>query len=285
MVEWYAKLLFDCIFLNCSIPINNTRIFGSNNYINVHLDSCLINIDMKNHIPNIITLFNMLSGILSIYSAMSGYLDLAAYLIFIAGIFDFFDGFAARLLNAKSEIGAELDSLADVVSFGVAPGFILFQMISISNGQSINMEGEFNILPFIAFVVPAFGALRLAKFNVDDEQSDSFLGLPIPAQAIFIASLPLIKSNLYEDGGFFFELVSNTYFLLAVAVTASFLMVLRFPMFALKFNGFGWKKNKTKYVFIGISLILILLFKIVAIPFVILFYILFSLTIYLIDIM
>ena len=239
---------------------------------------------MKNHIPNIITLFNMLSGILSIYAAMSGYLDLAAYLIFVAGIFDFFDGFAARLLNAKSEIGAELDSLADVVSFGVAPGFILFQLVNLSNSQPIDFMDDFTIIPFIAFIVPAFAALRLAKFNVDEEQTDSFLGLPTPALAIFIASLPLIRSYLYEDGGFFYIVVTNTYFLLSVTIIGSLLMVSRFPMFALKFNGFGWKNNKTIYIFIGISLLLILLFKIVAIPFVILFYILFSLIMYLIDI-
>lgn len=232
---------------------------------------------MKNHIPNIITLFNLLSGVLSIYSAMSGYLDLAAYLIFIAGIFDFFDGFTARLLNAKSDIGGELDSLADVVSFGVAPGFILFQMINLSDAQPIDLLGSFNIIPFIAFIVPAFAALRLAKFNVDEEQSDSFLGLPTPALAIFIASLPLIKSNLYNEGGIYYQICSNTYFLLSVAIIGSLLMVSRFPMFALKFSGFGWKKNKVKYIFLLLSLIMILIFKIAAIPAIILLYIIISL--------
>ncbi len=239
---------------------------------------------MKNQIPNIITLFNMLSGILSIYAAMSGFLDLAAYLIFIAAGFDFFDGLAARLLNAKSEFGGELDSLADVVSFGVAPGFILFQMISISHGQPTNLEGEFNIMPFIAFVVPAFAALRLAKFNIDTEQGDSFRGLPTPALAILIASLPLIRTYLYEDREFFYMIITNTYFLLTVAIIGSLLMVSRFPMFALKFNGFGWKKNMISYVFLGISIILLLLLQVIAIPFIILLYLFLSLVLYLIDI-
>lgn len=239
---------------------------------------------MKNNIPNIITLFNMLSGVLSIYAAMSGYLDLAAYLIFIAGIFDFFDGLAARLLDARSKFGAELDSLADVVSFGVAPGFILFQMISISHGQPTNLEGEFNIMPFIAFVVPAFSALRLAKFNIDEEQSNSFLGMPTPALAILIASLPLIRSDLYEDREFFYMIITNTYFLLTVAIFGSLLMVSRFPMFSLKFNGFGWKENMTKYFFLGVSLILLLFLQIVAIPFIILLYLFISLVIFLVDI-
>jgi len=214
---------------------------------------------------------------------MSGYLDLAAYLIFIAAVFDFFDGLAARLLNAKSEFGGELDSLADVVSFGVAPGFILFQMINISHGQPSNLGGEFNILPFIAFVVPAFAALRLAKFNIDQEQSTSFLGLPTPALAILIASLPLIRIDLSEGYGFFYMIITNTYFLLTIAIFGSLLMVSRFPMFALKFNGFGWKKNMTKYIFLSISLVLLLFLQIVAIPFIILLYLFLSLVIFLVD--
>ena len=225
----------------------------------------------------------MLSGILSIYAAMSGYLDLAAYLIFIAGVFDFFDGLAARLLNAKSEFGGELDSLADVVSFGVAPGFILFQMINLSHGQPTRIRGEFNILPFIAFVVPAFAALRLAKFNIDQEQSNSFLGLPTPALAILIASLPLIRIDLSEDYGFFYMIITNTYFLLAIAIFGSLLMVSRFPMFSLKFNGLDWKNNMTKYIFLGVSLILFLFLQIIAIPFIILFYLFLSLIIFLVD--
>jgi CDP-diacylglycerol--serine O-phosphatidyltransferase len=213
---------------------------------------------MKNHIPNTITLFNLLSGVLSIYSAMSGYLDLAAYLIFIAAGFDFLDGLAARLLNAKSEIGAQLDSLADVVSFGVAPGFILFQMINISHGQPTTLGGDFNVIPFIAFIVPAFGALRLAKFNVDDSQTTSFIGLPIPAMGILVASLPLIRTYLYEDRELFYMIITNTYFLVAVGVIGSLLMVSNLPMFALKFEGFGWKKNMTKYIFLGVSLLLVI---------------------------
>ena len=239
---------------------------------------------MKNHIPNIITLFNMLSGILSIYAVMNGDIELAAYLIFVAAIFDFFDGLVARLLNAKSAMGAELDSLADVVSFGVAPGFILFHMLNISHGQPGNTADSFNILPFIAFVVPAFGALRLAKFNVDTEQSTSFKGLPIPANAILIASLPLIRTFLYEEQSFSYMIITNSYFLLAIAIIGSLLMVSRFPMFALKFEGFSFKRNMTKYIFLGISLILLLFLQVVAIPFIILLYLFISLIIYLVDI-
>ena len=226
----------------------------------------------------------MLSGVLSIYSAMSGYLDLAAYLIFIAAIFDFFDGFAARLLNAKSEIGADLDSLADVVSFGVAPGFILFKMIEMSHGQPNSPNADFNIIPFIAFIVPAFAALRLAKFNVDSEQTTSFLGLPTPALAILIASLPIIKTHLYADRELFYMIITNSYFLLMIAVVGSLLMVSRLPMFALKFEGFGWKKNMTKYLFLIASVLLLIFLQIVAIPFIILLYLFLSLVIHLVEI-
>jgi CDP-diacylglycerol---serine O-phosphatidyltransferase len=239
---------------------------------------------MKNHIPNIITLFNLLSGVLSIYALMNGNADLAAYLIFIAAGFDFLDGFAARLLNAKTEIGAELDSLADVVSFGVAPGFILFHMLAISHGQPGHTSESFNLIPFIAFIVPAFGALRLAMFNVDTEQTNSFKGLPIPAMATLIASLPLIRTFLYNDRGLFYMIITNTYFLLTVAIVGSLLMVSRFPMFALKFNGFGLKKNMTKYIFLAASLLMLVFLQIVAIPFIILFYLFMSLVIYLVDI-
>ena len=180
---------------------------------------------MKNHIPNIITLFNLLSGILSIYSVMNGNIELAAYLIFAAAGFDFFDGLAAKLLNAKSEMGAELDSLADVVSFGVAPGFIMFYMLSVSHGQPGHTAESFSIIPFLAFIIPAFGALRLAKFNVDTEQTISFKGLPIPAMGILVASLPLIRAYLFDDKQFFYMIITNTYFLLTIAFVGSILMV------------------------------------------------------------
>jgi CDP-diacylglycerol--serine O-phosphatidyltransferase len=239
---------------------------------------------MKNHIPNTITLFNLLSGVLSIFCAMSGQLDMAAWFIFAAALFDFLDGFAARLLHAKSAIGEQLDSLADVVSFGVAPGFILFQMINMSHGQPMHTSDNFTILPFLAFVVPAFGALRLAKFNVDDTQTTSFKGLPIPACGIFIASLPLIRTALYEDRELFYMMITNTYFLVAVGIILSFLMVSNFPMFGLKFENFKLKDNMIKYFFLGVSIILLAILQMVAVPFIILLYLFLSLILYLTEI-
>ncbi|MDP2724637.1 MAG: CDP-diacylglycerol--serine O-phosphatidyltransferase [Bacteroidales bacterium] len=239
---------------------------------------------LKNHIPNTITLFNLLSGVLSIFCAMSGQLDMAAWFIFAAALFDFLDGFAARLLHAKSAIGGQLDSLADVVSFGVAPGFILFQMINMSHGQPMHTSDNFTILPFLAFVVPAFGALRLAKFNVDDTQTTSFKGLPIPASGIFIASLPLIRTALYEDRELFYMMITNTYFLVAVGIILSFLMVSNFPMFGLKFENFKLKDNMIKFFFLGVSIILLAILQMVAVPFIILLYLFLSLILYLTEI-
>jgi len=215
---------------------------------------------------------------------MNDNIELAAYLIFVAAGFDFLDGLAARLLNAKSAMGAELDSLADVVSFGVAPGFIMFYMLSVSHGQPGHTAENFSIIPFLAFIIPAFGALRLAKFNVDTEQTTSFRGLPIPAMAILVASLPLIRSFLFEEKAFFYMIITNTYFLLAIAIVGSILMVSRFPMFSLKFVGIEFKNNMTKYIFLGMSLLLLIFLQIVAIPFIVLLYLFISLVVYLVDI-
>jgi len=239
---------------------------------------------MKKHIPNMLTLVNLLAGILSIYIGMLGDLKVAAYLIFIAAILDFMDGFAARMLNAYSDIGKQLDSLADLVSFGVAPGFILLNMISISHGQPGTTGTSGTILPFIAFMIPLFAALRLAKFNIDENQENSFLGLPTPAVAILVASLPLIKSYLYQDRGLFYMIITNTYFLTGIAVITSLLMVIPLPMFAFKFKSYGWAENKVKYSFLLLSLVLIIWLQFVAIPLIIALYLLLSLVFYLADI-
>jgi len=216
----------------------------------------------KKHIPNFLTLLNLLAGCVGIIFALEGNQFLAAVFIWTAAIMDFLDGFAARLLKVHSAIGKELDSLADVVSFGVLPSCILFQMLRGASGSEI--------LPYAAFLVALFSALRLARFNVDDRQSDSFIGLPVPANAIMISSYPLIA----EETGFF--LFDNAAFLIFLTVLSSYLLVSGIPLFAFKFKGFGWKENRPKYIFLLLSLCLIALFRIPAIPAIILLYILFS---------
>ncbi|HPE43544.1 MAG TPA: CDP-diacylglycerol--serine O-phosphatidyltransferase [Bacteroidales bacterium] len=235
-------------------------------------------------IPNLITLLNLFSGILAIYCAIKGDLNQAAYFIFIAALFDFLDGFAARLLKAYSGIGEQLDSLADVVSFGVAPAFILHELILISHGRVSWEVNGLDILPFVAFMVPLFAAYRLAKFNVDESQTVNFKGLPSPAAGLMIASLPLIRTQLYEGQSLLYMVLTNTYFYIGIALIVSVLMVSNLPLFGLKFKKMRWKGNEIRWFFLLVSLVLILLFQALAIPFIILLYLFLSLVVFLADI-
>ncbi len=238
---------------------------------------------IQRHIPNFITLLNLLSGCLSIYFAGKGELHLASWMIFLAAGFDFLDGFSARLLKAYSKIGGELDSLADVVSFGVAPAFILLGLVIQSHGRPEFMVGDTDILPFMVFVLPLFTALRLAKFNLDERQTSSFLGLPSPASGLLIASLPLIKTQLYEGQSLFYMVVTNAYFYLGMVWVLSLLMVSEMPLFALKFKSYRVKSNEIRYILLIISIILLATLQFVAIPFIVLTYLFLSLVVFLTD--
>jgi CDP-diacylglycerol--serine O-phosphatidyltransferase len=182
----------------------------------------------------------------------------AAYFVWAAGVFDFFDGFAARLLKVSSPIGKELDSLADVVSFGVLPALVMYKLI----GDHSSNE----ILPYTAFMIAAFSALRLATFNVDETQTDSFKGLNTPANSFFITALPLLPASvgawLYQD-----------WLLIIITVVFSLLMVSRIEIFSLKFKNFGWADNKLRFTFLLLSVLLLVLFKISALPLIIILYI------------
>ncbi|MEG1545608.1 MAG: CDP-diacylglycerol--serine O-phosphatidyltransferase, partial [Tannerellaceae bacterium] len=190
--------------------------------------------NIKKYIPNTITCLNLVSGCVASVMALEGNLELAAYWIIIAAVFDFFDGFAARLLKAYSPIGKELDSLADVVSFGVAPGMVVFWLL----GQACTALpfGSLNVyIPYLAFVIPAFSGLRLAKFNVDERQTTSFIGLPVPAHALLWAAvgcsvLPIVHAN--EE--LFVSVV------VVLSVVTSLLLVSEVPMFSLKIKSFTW---------------------------------------------
>lgn len=196
------------------------------------------------HIPNTITCLSLASGCVAIIMALQGSILLAVIWILIAAVFDFLDGFAARMLKAYSAIGKELDSLSDMVSFGVAPGMIVFWLLS-QAAPSLPL-GEFNrYIPYIAFVIPIFSGLRLAKFNIDERQTTSFIGLPVPAHAIFWASLgysllPIIHVN--EIG--FVMIIS------ILAVITSLLLVSEIPMFSLKIKSLGWKGNELRYLLV-----------------------------------
>ncbi|MES2593577.1 MAG: CDP-diacylglycerol--serine O-phosphatidyltransferase [Bacteroidota bacterium] len=235
-------------------------------------------ISIKKHIPNTITSGNLLCGCLAIVSAFNGDLVWSAYLVGIAAVLDFFDGFTARLLNVHSEIGKQLDSLADMVTFGVVPGILLFKMLLSSCTIDCGIrEGIFFYLPYIAFLIPIFSAIRLAKFNIDTRQSSSFIGVPTPANAILICSLPLIQSFQHYIGNFNVDLIiGNVWFLVALSVVMSFLMIAELPLFALKFKNFGWPDNKIRYSFLIISILMLILFQFIAIPFIIFLYVILS---------
>ena len=214
---------------------------------------------MKKHIPNALTCANLLSGCIGIVFAFKGDLTITAYAVLISGIFDFFDGFSARLLNVKSEIGKELDSLADVVSFGFLPGVVMFQLISQSNFTS-------PYLPYTAFLITIFSALRLAKFNLDTRQTEDFIGLNTPMNTLFIVSLPFIQRD-------YPEIINSTIFLIGITILMSWLLVSEIKIFSLKFGTSNWQDNKVKYIFLIISAVLIALLKFAAIPIVLVLYI------------
>ena len=230
------------------------------------------------HIPNAITCLNLLCGCLAIISISLGEPLKAAYLVVAAAIFDFFDGFAARMLNVSSPIGAELDSLADMVTFGVVPGLMLLHYLTdgILNLNGLNSFLE-NPMLLIPFAVPVFSALRLAKFNVDIRQTDSFRGLPTPASALWVISIPLMIEFMPLHIWWNPEnVIVDKWFIIGSSIGLSILMVSDIPLLAMKFKSFGWKENGVRYSFLIISLILLIILRPVAIPIILSLYVLIS---------
>lgn len=221
---------------------------------------------MKRHLPNAITCLNLFSGCVGLVLVFENQLVFAAYAIGISAILDFFDGMLARLLKAYSEIGKQLDSLADMVSFGVLPAVILFQLFKAN--PSVNPY-----LPYFAFLIAIFSALRLAKFNIDTRQTESFIGLPTPANALLIGSLPFI---LMGDSIMLFEIILNPLVLIGFTVVMSFLLVAELPLLSLKFKNLQFRENRFRYLLVILSIILLLLFNFTAIPVIIFIYILLS---------
>jgi CDP-diacylglycerol--serine O-phosphatidyltransferase len=223
-------------------------------------------LNIKKYIPNIITLGNLLCGCFAIIKTFEGNLVLAAYLVGIALILDFFDGFAARMLHVSSPVGKDLDSLADMVTFGVVPGFIMLRLIAVSTTHAC--------LPYCALIIPVFSCIRLAKFNNDTRQSDAFIGLPTPANAMFICAIPLI----YHLNGpsSYQQFHENPFVLCLVSCVLSLLLVAPLTLIALKFKNFSWANNKMRFILIGLSGVMLVCFQFVAIPLVIILYILLS---------
>lgn len=231
---------------------------------------------LKQHLPNTITCCNLLSGCFSILFSLSGMPVAAAIMIFAAGLFDFFDGFTARLLNAHSPIGGDLDSLSDVVSFGVAPGFIMYNLMCDGMVEPIWPVGNVSLFACFAFLLPVFSAVRLAKFNVDTRQTTSFIGLPTPPMAIFMASLTLA---LWQRG-LLGQPVLSPYLCLGIVLVFSFMMVCNRAFFSFKIKSVVWKGNEVRWIFLIVAVLGVVLFRFAALPFILLFYILLSVLFY-----
>ena len=225
---------------------------------------------IKRNIPNLITLGNLFCGLLSIVFAFEGNLFLAGAFIFYGAILDFFDGFTARLLKTSSDIGKQLDSMADMVTFGAAPGIMMYHLIGLTNENQFELS-EVSITPFIGFLIPIFSAVRLAKFNIDTKQTSSFIGLPTPAVAIFIASLPIISSH-YSN-------IYTTEFLIGTTIILCLLLVAEIPLFSLKYQNVEEIKSKLniiRIIFLISCVILFFILKFASIPFIVILYIFLS---------
>jgi len=232
------------------------------------------------HIPNLITSLNLASGFIAIIFAANGDLLTASWLILAAMIFDFLDGFSARLLKAYSALGKELDSLADVVSFGVAPAFIIYRLLNdslslvapaIVNSNDIKAT----LILIIPAIMPVFGALRLAIFNLDSSQATTFKGLPIPANALAVISFVIAEH--YSDSAIFTNITGSAAALIILTVVLSFLMVSRIPLLSLKTKNLKIKGNEGRYILIGLVLIAFVIFGVMAVPLIIPLYIIASL--------
>ena len=235
---------------------------------------------MKKHLPNALTCLNLLCGCLALTFIFRGELVTGAYLVGVAAVADFFDGLLARALRVSSPIGKDLDSLADMVSFGVVPGVLMFKLLGMLSGVSaVTVKGNVaypsfsSLLPFCAFLITIFSALRLAKFNNDTRQTTSFIGLPTPACTLVVASLPLILAG-NELGLNAFLL--NAWVLLGLTLVLSGLLVAELPLFALKFKNLRWRGNRRRLIFVGLALGLVGWLRAAGIPLAVLLYVLLS---------
>ena len=234
---------------------------------------------IKKHIPNTITLLNLLAGLLALIHAFNGNYNEAFSLVCLGIFFDYWDGFFARIWKVQSPIGLQLDSLADMVTSGVVPGLVMYKMLAdIQENQSqYNLTEDtyyMGVVPYLGFLITLASCYRLAKFNVDTRQTDSFIGLPTPANALLIMSIPMIQ--FHSEFEWLVDFLSNPYVLVGITVLSSYLLNAEIPLFSLKVKSFSWEKYKMQVVFLILSLILIGLLEFIAIPIIILLYVILS---------
>lgn len=234
---------------------------------------------IKKYVPNFITLLNLTSGLIALVYAFDTNLQMAFFWVCMGIFFDFWDGFFARIYNAQSAIGLQLDSLADMVTSGVVPGVAMFQLLA----NIADMQDDYNlspdnfylgVLPYAGFIITLASCYRLAKFNVDTRQTDSFIGLPTPANALFILSLPMVLKSTESE--LIFSLLSNPYVLVGISFLSAFMLNAEIPLFSLKVKYFNWETNKIQVIFLVVSMLLLFFFQYLGIPIIILFYVLLS---------
>ncbi len=234
---------------------------------------------IKKHIPNTITLLNLLAGLLALIHAFNGNYNEAFSLVCLGIFFDYWDGFFARIWKVQSPIGLQLDSLADMVTSGVVPGLVMYKMLAdIQENQSqYNLTEDtyyMGVVPYLGFLITLASCYRLAKFNIDTRQTDSFIGLPTPANALLIMSIPMIQ--FHSEFEWLVDFLSNPYVLVGITVLSSYLLNAEIPLFSLKVKSFSWEKYKMQVVFLILSLILLILLEFIAIPIIILLYVILS---------
>lgn len=225
---------------------------------------------MKKFIPNALTLLNLFCGSIAVIFVINSNFVVASVFVFLGIFFDFFDGFAARKLKVQSELGLQLDSLADMVTSGVVPGLVMYKLLEISN---LSWE-DYHTIPFIGLTITLASAYRLAKFNIDEDQQTYFKGLPTPANTLLIISLPLILE--FQNNDAINAIILNKWFLIGLTILNCYLLNSNIKLFALKFKDFSFKNNATRYIFIILCMVLLIILKFAAIPIIILLYIIMS---------
>ncbi len=238
---------------------------------------------IKKHIPNVVTLLNLFCGSVAVLFAVNGNMKMTALFVFLGIFFDFFDGFLARKLNVQSALGVQLDSLADLVTSGVVPGIVMFYLLGLSTDsgwegsylcEAFHIDGT-NYLPFMGLLIILASAYRLAKFNIDEDQQDYFKGLPVPANTLLILSLPLIME--YQNSDFMNAIILNKWFLIGLTLLSCYLLNSKMKLFALKFKNWEFRDNATRYIFIILSIVSLIVLKFAGIPAIIVIYIIMSL--------
>jgi len=239
---------------------------------------------LKKHIPNFVTLLNVLCGSIAVLFAVNGHMTATAFFVILGIFFDFFDGLLARKLKVQSALGLQLDSLADMITSGLVPGIVMFHLLSLTvddfslvepTDYLTNFFSDIEWLPFVGLLITLASAYRLATFNISTNQSDSFIGLPTPANTLLIISFPLIMEHQNND--MMNTIILNPWFLIGVTLLSSFLLNSKIKLIALKFKNWSFKDNAARYLLIILALILLIIFKFAGIPLIIILYILMSL--------